>query len=604
MRGREGAAGSRGAKGHPAEPRATPQPRHLGILLASAAAFALRVAAAIGIGKLPLSRTPQYDALEYLLWAQRIAASDFRWPPHPPHGPAYPYVLGALLAMGGGSLLFARIAQAAIGAATCLFAGLTASRWFGPRAGVATVALLAIYAPLIWLDVSIGSEGLLLFFLAAALWSATTKRRPLLAGALIGLAALARPTALIFLPLLLWLGKRRALIAAGVVAVILPVTIANWRASHAFIPIQAFGGLNVYLGDSPLRDGTASARPGGEWDALEAQEHLGARTLREIGAHPGAFARLLLRKSLLTIQNEEIRDTHSFYFFRDQVPLLRWLPGFTLLFAVAGAGAVTCDWRDRRTWIVALWIALAAASCIFLVVGARYRIPMAIGLALFGGTLAAARSRRRLAIGAAAGVLAAICTRLIAVPGTHNLSEEWALTSQSLTREGAIAEADDAARRAIEIDPSNALGWDARGSALAAMGRAEAVDAFRRAVSINPKFAAAHERLAMLLVQIGDVAGAAEEYRRTVAITPREVSALWALARLEGSLGRPAEGLEMARRAAALQTPGDDDWLVIAMLAAETRHLDEADAALAHVVEPSPRVEQVREILRRLRGSG
>jgi tetratricopeptide (TPR) repeat protein len=564
----------------------------------------VRVAVAIGIDKLPLSRAPQYDALEYLLWAQRVAAGDFRWPPHPPHGPAYPYFLGGLLAMSNGSLMFARLAQAALGAATCALVGLTAARWFGARAGIVTTALLAVYAPLVWLDVSIASEGLLLFSLAAALWSAATERHPLLTGALIGLAALTRPTALLFLPLLLWIvPRRRALVAFAAFLVILPVTIANWRASHAFIPVQSFGGMNVYLGNSPLRDGTASARPGGEWEALEAQENLGRRTLREIGQHPAAFARLLLRKTLLTFQNEEIRDTHSFYFFAEQVPLLRWLPGFTILFAFAAAGAATANWRDRGVRAAAVWIVLAAAGCIFLVVGARYRLPIAIGLALFGG-MVALKTKRQLAIGAVAAAIAAACTRIVSAPSSHNLAEEWALTSQSLAAERRIDEALAAAQRAIGIDPQNALGWDARGSALAAQGNPEAVAAFRRALAINPKFAAAHERLASVLAQMGDVAGAAEEYRRALAITPRQVSALWALARLDGALGNHAEGLEMARRAAALQRPSDDDWLIIAMLAAELRRFDEAEDALARISAPSPQVEQVREILRRLRGSG
>jgi tetratricopeptide (TPR) repeat protein len=570
-------------------------------------ALALRIAAAIGVGGLPLARTPQYDGLEYLLWAQQLANGDFAWPPNPPHGPAYPFFLAALLAVSNGSLMFARIAQAVMGAATCWLAGLTAARLFGARGGIVTAALLAVYAPLIWLDVSIGSEGLLLFLLAASLWSAVSKRSPILTGVLIGLAALARPTALIFLPLLLWIGARRMLIAVAAVAVILPVTVANWRASHAFIPIQAFGGMNVYLGDSPLRDGTASARPGGEWERLEAEgddRHFMRKTVSEIREHPAAFAGLLLRKTLLTFQNEEVRDTHSFYFFREQVPLLRWLPGFTILFAFAVAGAVAANWRDRNVRIVAVYTALAAATCIALVAGARYRIPLALGLALFGGAVAVQQSRRKLALAAAAGVIAALCTRIVAVPAAHNFAEEWALTAESLLRENQLAEAETAARRAMEIDSSNPLGWSALGSILGASGqRAAAEDAFRRAVSLNPDFAAAHQHLAALLVENGDLAGAAAGYRRVIAIDPKSVIALRALARLSGALGNPAEGLEAARRAAALQTPGDEDWLIIAMLAAELRRFDEADEALAQIAERSPRVEQVKEAIRRARGS-
>jgi tetratricopeptide (TPR) repeat protein len=589
------------------------------LILVGVLAFALRVITALFIGKLPISRTPQYDALEYLLSAQRIAAGDFAWPMNPPHGPAYPYFLGALIYAGGGSLMFARLAQSIVGAATCCIAGAIAERLFGLRPGIVTAALLAIYGPLVWLDVSIASEGLLMFLLAAALWSAVSDRSAIMTGALAGLAALTRPTALIVLPLLMWMTRGRSrraplLMLAAAIVMIVPVTIANWRTSHAFIPIQAFGGMNVYLGNSPLRDGTASARPGGEWEHIEAEAvrngaaSLGAedayfmrKTLREIAAHPGAFFRLLSRKALLTFQNEEVRDTHSFYFFQQMVLILRWLPGFTLLFAFAVAGAVTADWRDHRVHIVAIYTALTALTSIFLVVGARYRIPVTLGLALFGGSVAV-RSRRQLAVGAVAAVISAACTRIERLPATHNFAEEWALSAQSLLKEGELTPADTAAQRAAKIDPTSALVWDTRGAVYAASGRkGEAVEAFRRAIALNREFAKAHLHLAMLLGPDGNLEAAAAEYRQVIAIDPRNVEALWALARLDGALGKPAEGLDAARRAAAIKPPDDDDWLIIAMLAADLRQLDVAEDALAHIVEPSPRVEAAREAIRKAR---
>src|SRR5215472_12273405 len=56
------------------------------------------------LGQMPLFRSPQLDSLEYLNWATRIAAGDFRWLEVPAHGPGYPYFLGGLLALFGGSL--------------------------------------------------------------------------------------------------------------------------------------------------------------------------------------------------------------------------------------------------------------------------------------------------------------------------------------------------------------------------------------------------------------------------------------------------------------------------------------------------------------------
>ena len=128
-----------------------------------------------------------------------------------------------------------------------------------------------------------------------------------------------------------------------------PVAIANWRISG--IPmIQAYGGMNVYLGNRPAGDGGARARLGGEWDRLEgeASRHAATReeqdhyyvskALAEISERPVAYAGLLVSKAVWTLQDEELRDTHSYYFFVEQWPLLRWLPTFGWLMGLAVIG--------------------------------------------------------------------------------------------------------------------------------------------------------------------------------------------------------------------------------------------------------------------------
>ena len=236
-------------------------------------AAVLRLIMATQIADLPLSRTPHYDSLEYLTWARQIAAGDFTWPVAPPHGPGYPYFLGAILALSGGRSMAIGLVQSILGAFTCLLGAEAGAVWFGRRAGIATGFILALYAPLIWIDASIYAEGLLIFLMTAALWCVATDRHPAITGAVAGLAILVRPTALILLPLLLIFGARtwrgRAILVTIAIAVVAPATIANWRTMHEWIPIQSAGGMNFYLGNSPLRDGLPSARPGGDWDRIE-----------------------------------------------------------------------------------------------------------------------------------------------------------------------------------------------------------------------------------------------------------------------------------------------------------------------------------------------
>jgi Flp pilus assembly protein TadD len=443
-----------------------------------------------------------------------------------------------------------------------------------------------------------------------------------------------RPTALIILPLLLVFNTRkwrlRAVMAACTLAVIVPVTIANWRVSQTFIPVQAFGGMNLYLGNSPLRDGLASARPGGDWDRIEpeAARHGAAspldddryfvrKTRAEIAQHPLAYARVVLRKLAWTFQNDELRDTHSFYFFRRSAPLL-WLPSFAILFGLAAAGAFVANWRDRGPRLLTGYIALTALTTVALVIASRYRMPMILGLAPFAG-LAVDRmlrrpERRQLMAMAAIAIVAAALTFVWHDASTHNPAEELALTAESLTSEGKDAEAEATARNAVEADPENALAHDALGMALAARGRPlNARTALQRATNINPDFAAARIHLGHLYEQLDDVDGATNAYEHAIAIDPRDPrplrplaaietrrgniaraieltsrlaafapdSGTWLdLARLQGAAGKPEAGLESARRAMALREPEPAEWLLVANLATDAHQFDAAQQAV------------------------
>jgi tetratricopeptide (TPR) repeat protein len=586
-------------------------------------ALVVRVITALQLTALPLVRAPHYDALEFLGWARRVAAGDFTWPAFPPHGPGYPYFLGALLALFGGSLVAAAIVQAIVGAITCWLVARTTTALFGPRAGLAAGLLLAVYAPLIWIDTSFVAEGLLIFTMALTLWSAAAERHPALTGLILGVATLIRPTALILLPLVLFFGARswrmRGLLAAVTLAVIAPVTIANWRASHAFIPVQSFGGINVYLGNSPLRDGLASARPGADWERIEPEaarrgadeeRYFAQKTRQEIAQQPLAYAALLAKKLVRTFQNDELRDTHSFYFFRGFAPLL-WLPPFAILFGLAVAGMTVADWRARGTRLVAGYVVLTALTSIALVVGSRYRMPMVIGLAPFAG-LAIDRVRQRHVVIVA--IVAAALTFVWRDARTHDVAEEWALTSESLAQEGKAAEAESAARTALELDPRSALAYDALAVALSAAGRPnDAVIAARRATTMNPDFATAHLHLGQLEEQRNDLAGAVEEYRRAAASDPHDprplrrladvelrrgnvtgaldatarlaamhpdADTLFNLARLQGAAGKAKEGLTSARQAMAMREATAEELLLVATLAIDAGDFDAAQQAI------------------------
>ena len=645
------AAKKRRPKSAPAA--AAPPPNRLipaiPFLVIGAGAFLVRALAAYQVSQMPVGRMPSYDALEYLMWARRIATFDFTWAVPPSHAPLYPFFLGLLLFVSKGSLLGVRLLQSVLGASMCVVVALAGRRWFGDRAGIAAGVVLALYAPLIWIDVSLLAESLLIFLLALLLWSLSGERHPAVTGIILGLAGITRPTALVVLPLVLIAGARnwkaRLTMAIATVVVILPVTFANWHSSHAFIPIQSFGGMNFYLGSSPLRDGTSSARPGADWERIEPEaarhgftepaaedRYFVRKTWSEIGDHPGSAVLLLIKKAVWTFQNDEVRDTDSFYFYQQFAPVLRWLPAFTLLFALAVAGAVLADWRSRATWIAAAYVGLSAVVCVTLVVGARYRMPIVIGLALFAGIavreLLTQRMSARAIVAVCAGLLLGACTRLWQHPLTHNFAEDWALTASASRREGDPAAAEEHARAAIAIDPSSALAWNELGLALEAGGRlAQASEAFQHATSLNGQFSAAHEHDGEVSQQSGnldravaeyalaaqadprnlgalkllgdaelargEVQSAEDAYGRFVALQPGNTDVLFALARVEGALKHPERGLELFSRGAALRDPVGQEWLLQATLAIDAHQFGVTEAALKHAGEelgPDPRV--------------
>lgn len=300
---------------------------------------------AIDVWDLPIVRTPKLDSAEYVSWARRLAAGDFAWPLVSQHGPGYPFVLAGLLVIGSGSLHAALFAQAVLGAVTALLIAATVREWFGSRTWLLAGLAYAVYGPAVYIDTAFLAEGLLLFLLALAVFALCrlplTVARLALAGAALGAAVLVRPTAfLIAAACVLWIVasvRRRqagalamAAVLGGVcVITISPALVKSWSSART-LAVQGYGGLNFYIGNSPLHTGRATFRLGAGWDALNSEasrrgigdpaaqdRYYLTKTLAEIREHPAAFLKLMAMKALWLVQVEEPRDSHSYYFFTD-----------------------------------------------------------------------------------------------------------------------------------------------------------------------------------------------------------------------------------------------------------------------------------------------
>lgn len=657
-----------------------------------AVALLVRLIVNAELADVVLFRLPQLDALEYLQWAQQIAAGHFPWPVPPPHGLGYPVFLGALLAVAGGSLGMVRTVQALLGAGSALLTAQVGARTLGRRPGLFAGLLAALCGPLAFLDVSLLGEGLLIFLLLLALLAFVALKRPvpraLAAGAALGAATLVRTTAIALLPVFLVslalerAPRRRtwataALLTAACLGLVAPVVWQISRVNGAFVPVQGFGGLNFYIGNSPAGDGLPAARLGSGWERLTSEaarsgitgpaaqdRYYRQKALREIAARPGAFARLLAEKALWLVQADEVRDTHSFYFFAASSPLLRWLPGFGLLFSLGACGigiALSRIRDDRRPVLLLGALAVFAATTVLLVVGSRYRAPLLPVLAMFAGLaltemIAAlrdslrARRFRTLGILAAAVLAAAGLAHVRRHAPSHNFAEEHALTGASLEGAEDYAGALEAYQHALAADPNAVAAWEGIGRSRIKQGDLQgAEEALRTALRRDPGSPRAHYYLAVVLQQTlrsdeavrelrstlalapddlpalrtlggvlltrGDLDGAETIYRKIAALHEEDAAAQLALARIAGGRNRPQDGIAPARRAAELDPENAEAWLTLARLALDaagtdgtggTADLATAAQALDHTEalagRDNPQVAFTRALLLRRQG--
>ncbi|MGE3841501.1 MAG: ArnT family glycosyltransferase [Vicinamibacterales bacterium] len=282
-----------------------------------------------------------------------------------------------------------QIVQSLLGSATIALGSLIAREFAGRRVGVMAAWLLALYPPLIWTCAYALSEALYtpLALLATWLVSASLDRRDAAAvptnvapiawaGAVLGVAALTRPAALVFVALasaglLVWRRAWAHAIVLPVVAllVIAPWTIRNYAVHHRFVAIAAEGGVTFWTGNHPLAigEGDLAANPALKRAQVAFRERFAGQTPEAvepfyyqdawhyITTHPGATTWLVLKKFFYTwVPIGPSYRLHSPLYYG--TTLLAYLP----MLAVATAGL----WLAARSLRPPRALLLLAASSV------------------------------------------------------------------------------------------------------------------------------------------------------------------------------------------------------------------------------------------------
>jgi len=270
--------------------------------------------------------------------------------------------------------------------------------------------------------------------------------RSALAGVVLGLAALAKPNALLLLPMTLvvffllrkqWQGEALSRCAAAValacVLTIAPATLNNYLASGEFVVLTTTGGRNFMKGNGPEADGSHGRFRGGigiyahieQTVTGEQAANESSRMFRKAGRHmlqnPFDAWVLFCKKGLLFVNERELFVRDNAYFAERYSKLLRLpLPNFEWIGSLGLAGMVLA-WGQRRerAFLYGLF-AVQAVSIVLIFVVARYRL-VAVGCAILFASffvlriLEQLKTRQRKALAVSIATLIAT-TALVHIP--------------------------------------------------------------------------------------------------------------------------------------------------------------------------------------------
>jgi tetratricopeptide (TPR) repeat protein len=375
----------------------------------------------------PVFYFPIMDALYHNDWAHDILAGG-TWAADDVYfrGPLYPYLLAFLYKISGSSIAFAAFVQHVMGTLSAGLCYLLAREYFSRRVSLVAALGLALYWPIVYFEGELLIVTLIIFvntltFLAFA--KAARRHNVWLyvvAGLLLGISTVARPSILAFypaVPLFIWLTAKRApsgtpgwvrrFVYTGVACaiVIAPFMVRNYVVGKAVVPVAASGGVNFYIGNNPASDGSTAIVPGtrADWwggfeDAVAIAERDEGRKLRlaEVSSYyygrgldffadrPGEAWGHMFKKLRLFWAGPERANNKFIYFFWHlagfkYVPL----PAFWLVAPFGLLGAVVLWPRRRELSIFYLFLLTYMLGVVAFFVNARFRLPVVPILLLF-----------------------------------------------------------------------------------------------------------------------------------------------------------------------------------------------------------------------------
>ena len=404
--------------------------------------IALGVRAACLWGRLadPAWAVARFDEQAYLDLATTVCDSGLVAGREAWHlSPLWLLVVALVRAIFGDPLLPIFVLNALCGVGATLVAYRIAAGLVGGGAAFVAALLGTLCGPALFYELTPMPDALVGLTIAMAtqahleLERSPSVRRAAVALGAVGIASLARASALIWVPWILWVvarapGSRRERAqraVAGLVAllaVLSPVAIRNALAAGDLQVVGDSGGIDLFIGNGPGATGTWRAPPGFDGESTEdlfryarevAARDSGAtsswsvqgywvhRTMEGVLDNPQAWLAVLANKVRFSLSDGEIGDNRDYASERrfNAVLALPVFPSVAPLLALGWVGLVLSWNTTARRALLASGVLLPACTLLGFFVLGRYRIgfgaPWIIASALTLSSIAAAARERR-----------------------------------------------------------------------------------------------------------------------------------------------------------------------------------------------------------------
>lgn len=385
-------------------------------------------------------RIPILDAQYYIDWAKQILAEGIVGKTVFFTEPLYAYLLALFLKISSNGQLLMLILQIILGILLPFIVFGIARKVYNYPIAVLSAFITALYGPFIFyenllLKTSLEVFSLSLFTLVLiGVITSTNKWRYLLTGIFLGIIVTLKGNALILLPLIsvfVWFFiKEKVRIKISLISffiigfflIILPITARNYLVGKDLVLTNYSIGMVIYQGNWWDGDGSLLQppfiRPHPKYEEIDSYKMAQAyekkslkpsqvssfwmkKTILEISQNPIRWVQLMGKKIILLITRVEMSDNYDYSYYKKVVPILRFLPDFWPIMALALTGILmflfSRDFRlllmEKRSDIVGndlrrkLLITIVGGYSLLILAGhvnSRYRTPLIPLLIILG----------------------------------------------------------------------------------------------------------------------------------------------------------------------------------------------------------------------------